>query len=242
MDKQLIIVCNGGSIKDFDWESIDRKKYDVMITGLSFRFFNRIKFNPDLYINVDKVCLKMIENNLCSLIKRDSIKRLCISGEICYTNDVIKIIQKRQHKVDILETMIKDDKLPFYEFKNITTGASAILYAMTLGYRDIKIIGLDNDYVECIIESKDIGEGKREITSDVKNNPNYFFNDYQREGDVYNKPNNIPNLHSHAIKEVMEKKILMEDKYKVEINITNYNDKESVREFIDTKPLSELFI
>ena len=242
MNKSLIIVCNGGSLKDFDWESIDRKKYDVMITGLSFRFFNRIKFNPDLYINVDKVCLKMIENNLCSLIKRDSIKRLCISGEICYTNDVIKIIQKRQHKVDILETMIKDDKLPFYEFKNITTGASAILYAMTLGYRDIKIIGLDNDYVECIIESKDIGEGKREITSDVKNNPNYFFNGYQREGDVYNKPNNIPNLHSHAIKEVMEKKILMEDKYKVEINITNYNDKESVREFIDTKPLSELFI
>ena len=242
MNKSLIIVCNGGSLKDFDWESIDRKKYDVMITGLSFRFFNRIKFNPDLYINVDKVCLKMIENNLCSLIKRDSIKRLCISGEICYTNDVIKIIQKRQHKVDILETMIKDDKLPFYEFKNITTGASAILYAMTLGYRDIKIIGLDNDYVECIIESKDIGEGKREITSDVKNNPNYFFNGYQREGDVYNKPNNIPNLHSHAIKEVMEKKILMEDKYKVEINITNYNDKESVREFINTKPLKELFI
>ena len=242
MDKQLIIVCNGGSIKDFDWSSIDRKKYDVMITGLSFRFFNRIKFNPDLYINVDKVCLKMIENNLCSLIKRDSIKRLCISGEICYTNDVIKIIQKRQHKVDILETMIKDDKLPFYEFKNITTGASAILYAMTLGYRDIKIIGLDNDYVECIIESKDIGEGKREITSDVKNNPNYFFNDYQREGDVYNKPNNIPNLHTHAIKEVMEKKLLMEEKYKVEINITNYNDKESIREFILTKPLNELFI
>jgi len=242
MDKQLIIVCNGGSIKDFDWSSIDRKKYDVMITGLSFRFFNRIKFNPDLYINVDKVCLKMIENNLCSLIKRDSIKRLCISGEICYTNDVIKIIQKRQHKVDILETMIKDDKLPFYEFKNITTGASAILYAMTLGYRDIKIIGLDNDYVECIIESKDIGEGMREITSDVKNNPNYFFNDYQREGDVYNKPNNIPNLHTHAIKEVMEKKLLMEEKYKVEINITNYNDKESIREFILTKPLSELFI
>ena len=242
MDKQLIIVCNGGSIKDFDWESIDRKKYDVMITGLSFRFFNRIKFNPDLYINVDKVCLKMIENNVCSLIKRDSIKRLCISGEICYTNDVIKIIQKRQHKVDILETMIKDDKLPFYEFKNITTGASAILYAMTLGYRDIKIIGLDNDYVECIIESKDIGEGMREITSDVKNNPNYFFNDYQREGDVYNKPNNIPNLHTHAIKEVMEKKLLMEEKYKVEINITNYNDKESIREFILTKPLSELFI
>ena len=87
-----------------------------------------------------------------------------------------------------------------------------------------------------------IGEGKREITSDVKNNPNYFFNDYQREGDVYNKPNNIPNLHTHAIKEVMEKKLLMEEKYKVEINITNYNDKESIREFILTKPLSELFI
>ena len=34
MNKSLIIVCNGGSLKDFDWESIDRKKYDVMITGL----------------------------------------------------------------------------------------------------------------------------------------------------------------------------------------------------------------
>ena len=242
MNKSLIIVCNGSSLKDFDWESIDRKKYDVMITGLSFRFFNKIKFNADLYINVDKVCLKMIENNLCSLIKRDSMVRVCISGEVCYTEDVIKTLQKKQHKVDIIENMTKDDKLPFYEFKNITTGASAILYGMTLGYKDIKIIGLDNDYVECIIESKDIGEGMREITSDVKNNPNYFFNGYQREGDVYNKPNNIPNLHSHAIKEVMEKKILMEDKYKVEINITNYNDKPSVREFINTKPLKELFI
>lgn len=242
MDKSLIIVCNGGSLKNFDWSSIDRNKYDLMTTGLSFRFFNKIKLNPDLYINVDKVCLKMIENNLCSLIKRDSIGRVCISGEVCYNNEVIKTLQKRKYKVDILETMIKDDKLPFYEFKNITTGASAILYGIALGYRDINIIGLDNDYVECIIESKDIGEGMREITSEVKNNPNYFFNGYQREGDVYNKPNNIPNLHSNAIKEVMEKKLLMEEKYKVEINITNYNDKESVREYILTKPLSELFI
>ena len=198
MQKSLIIVCNGGSLKGFDWASIDRNKYDVMITSLSFRYFNKIKFNADLYINVDKVCLKMVENNLCSLIKRDSMVRVCISGEVCYTNDVIKTIKKRQHKVDL--------------------------------------------YVECIIESVDIGEGRRVITSDVKNNPNYFFNGYQREGDVYNQPNNIPNLHSHAIKEVMDKKLLMEDKYQVKINITNYNDKESVREFINTKPLNELFI
>lgn len=242
MQKSLIIVCNGGSLKGFDWASIDRNKYDVMITSLSFRYFNKIKFNADLYINVDKVCLKMVENNLCSLIKRDSMVRVCISAEVCYTNDVIKTIKKRQHKVDLLENMIGDEKLPFYQFKHITTGASAILYGMTLGYKDIKIIGLDNDYVECIIESVDIGEGRRAITSEVKNNPNYFFDSYQREGDVYNKHNNIPNLHSLAIKEVMEKKILMEDKYQVKINITNYNDKESVREFINTKPLNELFI
>ncbi|MBE0661409.1 MAG: hypothetical protein IH597_02990, partial [Bacteroidales bacterium] len=92
-----------------------------------------------------------------------------------------------------------------------STGSFCLQKAISLGYNEIYLIGMEGRYVEEITESrpltdrefKDYGfralnlnkeERKlRIITSTPSENPNYFFPDYQREGDIYS----LPQSHTH---------------------------------------------
>lgn len=41
--KDLLIIFNGGSLRNFDFDTINRDKYDIMILGLSYRYFDKKK-------------------------------------------------------------------------------------------------------------------------------------------------------------------------------------------------------
>ena len=60
---------------------------------------------------------------------------------------------------------------------------------MILGFNDIHIMGIDCNYKEFLPETEKLEDGTLKITKTPDNNPNYFIDDYQREGDIYNKPN-----------------------------------------------------
>src|SRR3546814_12113912 len=80
-----------------------------------------------------------------------------------------------------------------------TTGSWAVRFAIYLGYTDISLGGIDCSYVEVIRQAERTGTDlELKIGSEVDANPNYFFDDYQKQGDTYQVPNpdrHFGNLH-----------------------------------------------
>ena len=227
--KELLIICNGGSLRNFDFKTIDRDKYDVMTLGLAYRYFHKINFNFEYYLCVDNVVLKHNEWEICRMFKRNLLNKGMISAMAHFSVESLNKLKRHQGKVDILENVKKNEQHPLARVKKWTSGSCAILYGIGLGYKKIKIIGLDNDYtmIDNYMERED---GTLEVNEEIINNPNYFFDEYQREGDVLNKPNKVPNLHTDAIIEALN--IAQQEK----VNIYNYNDKPSFRDHIKTSP------
>lgn len=227
--KDLLIIFNGGSLRNFDFDTINRDKYDIMILGLSYRYFDKKKIDYDYYLCVDNVVLKHNEWEICRMLKKNLKRRGMISAKAKFSDESIKSIKKLQHKIDILELQQKTENHPLSRIKKWTSGSCSILYGIGLGYKRIHLIGLDNDY-QSSKNYKSRTDGSLEVNEKIVNNPNYFFDDYQREGDVFNRPNNIPNLHTDAILEALE---IAKQEY---VKIYNYNDKQSFSEFIKTTP------
>jgi hypothetical protein len=68
------------------------------------------------------------------------------------------------------------------------TGVNCCQVGVCLGYKKIIIVGVDCDYVEVVKGSEFVDDRRLKVESQPNTNPNYFFDDYQQEGDVYNAP------------------------------------------------------
>jgi len=57
-----------------------------------------------------------------------------------------------------------------------------------MGYTKIILIGVECNYVEVVDGAKITKEGRLEMVKTPKDNPNYFFGNYQQKGDKFNLP------------------------------------------------------
>jgi len=106
---------------------------------------------------------------------------------------------------------------------------------------DVSILGMDNDYVEFLPECKKLEDGTLEITETPKDNPNYFFNDYQRKGDIYNVPNG-QTVHKTSWFEsrvIIDFLSTMYPESKPRVVNYNLQKTESIRQFFLTRPLNK---
>ena len=88
-------------------------------------------------------------------------------------------------------------------------------------------------------EISNMEDGTLTIETTPESNPNYFFNDYHRKGDKYNKPKK-DKVHMKAWEElsyIIEFINKMYPEHKV--SLTNYNSKESISQYFTTKPLED---
>lgn len=100
---------------------------------------------------------------------------------------------------------------PFFDSTQpslVTTGAVSLRWGASLGYMRIGLIGIDCRYVALPAwraeSDSDLSLRMAETPDD---NPNYFFADYQREGDLFNVPQpseHGSNLHLAAIAAVRD--------------------------------------
>ena len=70
------------------------------------------------------------------------------------------------------------------------TGANAVRTGVELGYKKIILIGHDATYIQSkdITEAKLVGGCRYQIEEEMSENPNYFWPDYQRKGDLFHNP------------------------------------------------------
>ena len=79
----------------------------------------------------------------------------------------------------------------------ITTGAFATRFCAYMGHSTLALMGIDLKYVEILPEAEKTEGVGLVMAKTPDQNPNYFFDSYQKAGDKYNIPN--PDVHNNEL-------------------------------------------
>lgn len=197
----LVVVGNGPSLKQEFFDIIKELDIDTMGLNSAYRYFEKMDWYPKYYGCFDYALTeshkeewsKMILDPNNPIEKYFLIERPSVEAKLphtsCYFADEIRNHPKfveRPHNQDGLG-------YPHYgtrDKKISCTGANAARTGIELGYKKIILIGHDATYVQ----SKDLKEAKfvdgcrYVIDEEPTNNPNYFWDDYQKKGDLFHNP------------------------------------------------------
>ena len=231
MNKEVCVFGNGRSLQGFEFNKINRDKYDIVGTGMAFRYWDTIDWYPDIYVNVDKVVCQNEE--VINFVKQDKCKYYIVSSSM-----LEKEKDLNPEKVFLFESLLQFPSSTLRFVRNWCSGTSAVVASLDR-YQTIHMFGFDVDYVEFIPECVEEEDGTLTIEKTPETNPNYFFDSYQREGDKYNKPNG-ERVHMKSWKElsyIIEFINKMYPEHKV--SMTNYNSKKSISEYFTTKALED---
>jgi len=227
----VLVLGNGKSLETFDFRRINT---DWVGCCLAFRYWNKINIHPTYYVNVDRVvCEKNLE--VMEYVQQKKCKKYLLS-------ETIKNIWSDYPKdgsIVFIEDLMKNTNSIFKFANNYCSGSSAVLFALD-HYNHVNTAGFDCDYVEFIPECEKLPDGSLKISKTPKYNPNYFFNDYQREGDIYNVPNG-KRVHLRSWEELSHILKFMKSVFNSNKNVLNFNNKKSISQFITTLPLDNLF-
>lgn len=179
--KTIVIMGNGPSLKNVNFQSLST--FDTFGMNLAYRHWEKINWWPTYHACFDYVVTDNHTKEFKKLIERpDSDIRMHFLLRPVSSNPKLKVMK------------FKDDKTGSFSMNldnfgyGGNTGVNCCQIAACLGYQKIILIGIDCDYVQVVDGAKLVGS--RLITESAPTtNPNYFMDDYNRPGDVYNVPN-----------------------------------------------------
>lgn len=195
--KPMLIIGNGPSAKkiaDIGFDKISQS-VDTFGMGAAYRFFEQANWWPTYYACCDAKVVRSHHDAFSRLVESEQsvTERFYFAGEVSNAERVVRV-------------------------PHSSTGDFCFRQARALGYETIFIIGVEGEYVEELPEARLLTDEEyeslgyrdlasqfvqsegRSITEDEfrKNlriidenpvaNPNYFFDAYQLQGDVYSVP------------------------------------------------------
>jgi len=195
----IAVIGNGPSLKDFDLPSLGYRPSIGM--NAAYRYWDRVNWYPAHYVCLDDAVV---------VSHKDGIMRL-VEGQFCRTFFLHHSIL--EHEPGLLERdnvfflasfadapiygaarvkyglPVLDNRFFFHsDHLKVTTGSHALRYGCLLGYSEMLLLGIDANYVQ-VVDGAVAREGIRlEIANQPAKNQNYFFDDYQQVGDIYNLP------------------------------------------------------
>lgn len=227
--RRLLIIGNGPSVKAlvaYGFRNIP-SDVDTFGMGAAYRFYEDIDWWPTYYALADRKVVYSHRKKLRELVENPRVA----TSEFFFSWPISN-----------------DRRLRLVPHKS--TGDTCFRKAIEKGYTEIYLIGIEGSYVEEIAESRpltedeietcgygclNLSEAERKLLTIVRtpeDNPNYFFNSYQREGDVYS----LPQAHTHRRN---WGKSLMESKEKG-VTVINLSDRSSL-ENVPEASLEEVF-
>ena len=177
------VIGNGPSLKDFNFNEFEGKTIGM---NLAFRFWERINWFPDFYSCQDIIMCKGFNNEINNLAEKYS-QSFFLVRKNCGI--------KKKNNIDYLEDYIENYYIFRYMKDYITTGSISALWAAKLGADKIELNGIDGVVQEVTKTAKELDNNLLIMENTPDLNPNYFFNDYLRKGEIYNKPNFTPLFH-----------------------------------------------
>lgn len=184
-EKKIFILGNGPSLRGFDFKSLSGHSSIGM--NAAYRYWEKINWYPTYYICLDAVVIKSHSKAIKNLINNTSvngIRKFFLRKEILENEPDLAT----NEQIIFLED-VTDDSSGIFDCIHITTGSFAARFSIYLGYNQLILLGIDEKYKNFIPGSKRKENIVLEMTKTPESNENYFFDDYQREGDLYQIPN-----------------------------------------------------
>lgn len=180
----LLVIGNGPSSKDIDFNHIKKLGLDTFCLNSSYRMFDKLNFYPTYFGCFDNIVTENHRENFQKLINESPIKTFFF---------LKKFNGKSDKKIHLIPQPVIGKNAPnlCYDVNNVwsfnCSGVSAVHCGISMGYKNILLIGMDANYVD-IIDGAVQKNGRLTIKDTPKKNPNYWFDNYQVKGDVYNVP------------------------------------------------------
>ena len=183
----IIIMGNGPSLKDVDFDMLD--EFDTFGLNVAYRMYDRINWWPKYHASFDYVVTESHKENYINLINDSPIEK-------CFY--IVKLVENHPKfqfiNLQTFGTTNKWNNSPaaFNSFHdNGSSGANASSVAACLGYKKIVLLGVDCNYVEFVEGSTPDGVAVLKMKKTPDTNLNYWFDDYQQEGDRYSTPDGM---------------------------------------------------
>ena len=180
--KTIVVMGNGPSLGDVDFDLL--KSYDTYGLNSAYRAYERMNWYPKYFGCFDYIVTNSHRNSFKKLVESSPIERFFFLEQIAPSPKVQKVWLLPYGA----SNRLPQDEADFYYFTDGgSSGANASQTAICMGYEKIILVGVDCSYVEFLPETEQEGV-KLRIGKTPEKNPNYWFDDYQQEGDEYNIP------------------------------------------------------
>ncbi len=187
--RTAFILGNGPSLAMVDLHSLS--DYATIGLNAAYRHWRSIGWRPRYYACLDLVVGISHKEEIAKLIDEGEIQRFLLR------DNLIEALGPTGKNPRVVNYDDVSNKSPFLNIKPITTGSHSALWAASMGYDQIVLLGVDAQYKE-IVEGATRRDGiELEIVREGAN-PNYYFDGYQTTGDRFNLPNPRPELHLTA--------------------------------------------
>ncbi|WP_029011942.1 hypothetical protein [Niveispirillum irakense] len=213
-NRRLLVLGNGPSVKIGDFPKFIHA--DTIGMNAAYRHWDRIGWYPTHYACLDSQVVVSHADAIAGMIRADRFATAFLHWHVLKRHPDLAADPRVTFLCQLMDgeddpkrcAALKLDHAPSRFFVQsalpdwITTGSSAVRFGAHLGYRDIGIVGIDCNYQEILPEAVSQGGVVLRIDKPVDHNPNYFFNDYQQPGDIYQIPNPVGldgNLHRKAM-------------------------------------------
>lgn len=187
--RTAFILGNGPSLAAVSLPALS----DHATVGLNaaYRYWREIDWRPRYYACVDLVVGLSHKEAVAELIREGRIKRFLLR------NNLIEALGETARDPRVVNFDALRAREPLLAVDPPTTGSHAALWAASMGYETIVMLGVDARYEQVVAGAERRDGIELEIVKD-EDNPNYFFKGYQAPGDRYNLPNPRPDLHISA--------------------------------------------
>lgn len=188
-DHTAFVLGNGPSLASVSLPALS--DYATIGMNAAYRYWHQIDWRPRYYACVDVVVGLSHKEEIRTLINEGRIEKFLLRDNLldalADTIDYSRVVNFDAARVDE----------PLLAMNPPTTGSHSALWAGSMGYKDIVMLGIDIQYKE-IVDGATHRDGIELEIVEERENPNYFFKGYQMPGDRYNIPNPRPDLHLEA--------------------------------------------
>ena len=175
---------NGPSLKNVDFGLL--KKYDTFGLNGAYRKYKELNFYPTYFGCFDYVVCNHHSKSFNDLVTNSPIEKFFFLYNKYFSEDVKNNIKFQ--KLNFIVNTCNGTSSFDYFINTVCSCANATLCGLLMGYKKIILIGCDSNYINYIEESNKLSNGTLIINKTPQKNPNYWFDDYQLKGDIYNVP------------------------------------------------------
>lgn len=229
-EKVIVIMGNGPSLKDVDFELL--KKVDTFGMNGAYRKYEKLNFYPTYFGCFDTVVCEQSAPGYSKLVHNSPIKKFFFIKPDYFSKET------REHpkfqKLNFNGIYDGTKESTFEYFMDIgCTGGNCTQIAIMLGYTKIILIGCEANYVDYIQGAKVTNDNCLVIEKLPDKNPNYWCDDYQQTGDRYN----VPKAHIYHIPAWEKLSVLAKKK---NVKIVNCSSISKIPYFQKTNIMDEL--